>query len=442
MTDKLQKSNFVNSTSSPTQNNNVSSLNNPVESAPSPTYSNISSPTYPQDWQETTLGEVCEIKGGKRLPKGETLVLEKTSHPYIRITDLENNQIKKHQLQFVTDEAFQNISRYIVNTGDVIVSIVGSIGFVAFIDEDLDNASLTENCVKFVNLKNLDSKFLYYFLISKNGQEEIAKNTVGAVQKKLPIYGVQNIQLLLPPLPEQKAIASVLSSFDDKIELLREQNKTLEEMGQNIFKEWFLPSRPSVGRTGQAGGKYGVDNPNDLPEDWRIGKLGDICEITSGKRPENISDTKIGIQQIPVLGATKIMGYVDKYLFDGKTLVIGRVGTHGEVQRFNEKIFPSDNTLVLKSDNFIFVYQILKSIDYVKMNRGGVQPLITQTDLKNYEIIIPSNELLKKFKETINPVFEKIDKNNVQIQFLARTRDELLPKLMSGHVRVNYQDKL
>lgn len=154
--------------------------------------------TRPSDWIETTLGEVCEIKGGKRLPKGESLVLYKTSHPYIRITDLENNQIKKNQLQFVTDKVFQSISRYIVNTGDVIVSIVGSIGFVAFIDKDLDNASLTENCVKFVNLKNLDSKFLYYFLISKNGQEEISKNTVGAVQKKLPIYGVQNIEILLP----------------------------------------------------------------------------------------------------------------------------------------------------------------------------------------------------------------------------------------------------
>lgn len=199
----------------------------------------------PNDWIETTLGEVTEIKGGKRLPKGENLVSYKTDHPYIRITDLENNQIKKNQLQFVTDEVFQSISRYIVNTGDVIVSIVGSIGFVALIDEDLNNASLTENCVKFVNLKNLDSKFLYYFLISRDGQGEIVKNTVGAVQKKLPIYGVQNIEISLPPLPEQQIIASVLSVFDDKIELLREENNTLEQTAQAIFQEWF--------------GKYDID---------------------------------------------------------------------------------------------------------------------------------------------------------------------------------------
>lgn len=225
-----------------------------------------SSSSFPPNyWVETSLGEICEIKGGKRLPKGENLVTYKTNHPYIRITDLENNQIKKNQLQFVTDEVFQSISRYIVNTGDVIVSIVGSIGFVALIDEDLDNASLTENCVKFVNLKNLDSKFLYYFLISRDGQGEIAKNTVGAVQKKLPIYGVQNIKISLPPLPEQQAIASVLSAFDDKIELLREQNKTLEEMGQTIFQEWF--------------GRYSPDRPEELPEGWRVGKLGEVVDV-------------------------------------------------------------------------------------------------------------------------------------------------------------------
>lgn len=175
-----------------------------------------------------------------------------------------------------------------------------------------------------------------------------------------------------------------------------------------------------------------------LPEGWRVGKLGDICQVTSGKRPEGISESKTKQNQIPLLGATKIMGFVQDYLFYGKTLIIGRIGTHGEVQRFNEKIFPSDNTLVIKSDDFVFVYQILKSIDYVKMNRGAVQPLITQTDLKNYEIIIPSDEVLQSFKEATNPIFDKIDQNKSQIQSLASSRDELLPRLMSGGVRVEF----
>jgi type I restriction enzyme S subunit len=421
------------------------------------------------------LGEVCEIKGGKRLPKGETLVLEKTSHPYIRITDLENNQIKKHQLQFVTDEAFQNISRYIVNTGDVIVSIVGSIGFVAFIDEDLDNASLTENCVKFVNLKNLDSKFLYYFLISKNGQEEIAKNTVGAVQKKLPIYGVQNIQLLLPPLPEQKAIASVLSIFDDKIELLREQNKTLEEIGQTIFKEWFLPSRPSVGRKGQAGGKYGVDDlpaeasaqAGELPEGWRVGKLGEICSLKSGfafsgndfvegsntmvlKIKDLKGDGIVDLSDISfVKDGIKDLERVQYFKLKSGDIVLAMSGNTtgkiGIIPHLEGELFLNQRVGKIFIDEKIyktFIYFFLMSGSYqekiLAMGYGSAQPNINPTQIENIDIIYPDNKILENFVNTTNPIFIKILDNLYQIQSLARNRDELLPKLMSGQVRAEF----
>lgn len=100
----------------------------------------------PEGWEETTLGKICNPKGGKRLPKGMTLVTSKTSHPYIRITDFNGNKINKNQLQFVTDAVFKNISRYIVDENDIIISIVGTVGLVAKIDDELSKASLTENC--------------------------------------------------------------------------------------------------------------------------------------------------------------------------------------------------------------------------------------------------------------------------------------------------------
>lgn len=137
----------------------------------------------PEWWIETKLGNNVVIRWWKRLPKWETIISKKTDHPYIRITDMENNQIK-NWVQFISDDVFSSISRYIVNTWDVILSIVWTIWLVAMIDEKLNNANLTENCVKFINLKNIDNKFLYYFLISKLWQDEIIKNTVWAVQKK------------------------------------------------------------------------------------------------------------------------------------------------------------------------------------------------------------------------------------------------------------------
>lgn len=266
---------------------------------------------------------------------------------------------------------------------------------------------------------NQETRFLYYLLSNVN----VLPYITWAVQPKLSKENLLKICFLIPEsLPEQQAIAAVINSFDDKIELLRAENQTLEQMGQELFKERF--------------GKWKVGD--ELPEGWRVGKLREIAEITSWKRPSEMSDTRNSLFEIPLIWATKIMGYVQNFLFDRETLVIGRVWTHWEVQIFYEKIHPSDNALVIKSNNFYFTYFILKSIDYEKINRGAVQPLITQSDLKNYLIILPDQETLSKFDLVIKPLFNKIRANSEQIQSLSATRDQLLPKLMSGEVRVEF----
>jgi type I restriction enzyme S subunit len=132
------------------------------------------------------------------------------------------------------------------------------------------------------------------------------------------------------------------------------------------------------------------------------------------------------------------MWFVDDYLFEWKTLVIWRVGTHWIIQIFYDKIYPSDNTLVIKSDNFYFTYFILRHVDYERLNRWAVQPLITQWDLNNYWIILPTKDVLEKFNLTSNSIFTKIKTNSEEIESLSKTRDQLLPKLMSWEVRVEF----
>lgn len=391
--------------------------------------------TIPDGWVETTLGEVCEIKGGKRLPKGENLVSFKTVHPYIRITDIENNQIKKNQLQFITDKVFQSISRYIVNTGDIIVSIVGSVGFVALIDEDLNNASLTENCVKFVNLKNLDSKFLYYFLISSDGQGEIAKNTVGAVQKKLPIYGVQNIQILLPPLPEQQAIASVLSAFDDKIELLREQNKTLELLGQTIFNEWF--------------GKYGVDD--ELPEGWRVGKLGEEFDIIMGQSPngESYNESRNGIiffqgraefqERFPKI---RLYTTEPKRIAEKFDVLVSVRAPVGDINVASDKCCIGRGLAAVRSNNKSYCLYKIKSLkeSFDKFEaEGTVFGSINKDSFLNIQVVIAPKNTIEEFEKVASFIDQKIYENTEHLQSLTRTRDELLPRLMSGVVSVKIE---
>jgi len=144
-----------------------------------------------------SINELGEVKGGKRLPKGSSLQAEKNNHPYIRVRDL--NDIISIQLndefEYVDDETQKSISRYIVHTSDVLISIVGTIGLTAIVHDSLENANLTENCVKITNMALLFPEYLLLFLRSKEGQEAMIKGTVGAVQAKLPIKNIQSIQI-------------------------------------------------------------------------------------------------------------------------------------------------------------------------------------------------------------------------------------------------------
>ena len=262
---------------------------------------------------------------------------------------------------------------------------------------------------------------MYYYLSSKIGQIEIHKGIVGAVQAKLPIKNIENIEISLPPLAEQKRIADILSAIDDKIELNRRINANLEQQAQALYKSWFVDFEPFGGK---------------MPEDWRVGTLGEIITITSGKHPQNRVSIKTKDVNIPIVGAADIIGYTNEMLYSIPILIIGRVGTHGIVQRFSTKCWPSDNTLVIQTKYYEMCYQLLKQIDYKKLNRGSTQPLITQTDIKGVEVIIPPIEILEEYEKRVSILFHSINNYDIENSSLSALRDTLLPKLMSGEITV------
>lgn len=173
------------------------------------------------EWKEDIIKDLADVKGGKRLPKGKQLIQQRNTHPYIRIRDLGKNKILQlnDEYEYVDDETQQAIERYIVHSGDILISVVGTIGLVAIVGDTLDGANQTENCDKIINLRGIDNNYLYYYLISLIGQEEIKRGTVGAVQPKLPLKNVQNINVKYPPLEVQKRIVSILNAIDEKISI-------------------------------------------------------------------------------------------------------------------------------------------------------------------------------------------------------------------------------
>lgn len=205
------------------------------------------------------LRDIVSIKGGKRLPKGESLQVDPNSHPYIRVRDMGSKYIPREGLEFVPDTVFPKIKNYIVNENDVIISIVGTVGLVAVIDSFFDSASQTENCAKLSGLDALDAQYLYYCLVSPLGQREIAVQTVGAVQPKLPLYGIENITIPWPLRSIRESIVGCLGGLDNKIALNRQINTTLESMAQALFKSWFVDFDPVIDNALAAG--------NEIPDE-------------------------------------------------------------------------------------------------------------------------------------------------------------------------------
>jgi type I restriction enzyme S subunit len=283
--------------------------------------------------------------------------------------------------------------------------------------------------------KITDDMFVYYLAISPDFRNKAIQSMTGTSGRQRVQQDVlQSHKIMLPPLHEQKAIAATLSALDDMIELNNQINKTLEEMAQAIFKSWFVDFEPFKD------GEFEESELGLIPKGWKVGTFGEVAEITSGKRPVSKQDKETPDFYVPLVGASCIMGYVNETLYNEPIIVIGRVGTHGIVQRFNTQCWPSDNTLVIKSNHYEFAYQILKGIDYRAFNRGSTQPLITQTDIKNYKIVIPDSYYLSRFEDTVKTLYKQYTVNNSESRLLERIRDMILPKLINGEIRVPVEE--
>lgn len=260
----------------------------------------------------------------------------------------------------------------------------------------------------------LNDLLVYYFQ-----NLDLSEYLTGAVQPKLNKANLESIKLLLPVDPgEQRAIASVLSSLDAKIDLLHRQNKTLEAMAETLFRQWFV---------------------EEAEEGWEERTVADIAEVTSGKRPPERFEAASNEARVPVWGGNGPMAYTREALVDSEVLLTGRVGTLGSIFRINTPIWPSDNTLLLTArapEVQEFLFQQLKSIDFAQLNRGSTQPLLTQTDLKAQSFLMPPDELLMRYHKHSRDWYARVDANLKATQTLTALRDTLLPKLMSGEVRV------
>ena len=374
-----------------------------------------------KNWRKVKLGEVAQDIRDLYEPKPIEHL------PYIGLEHIERNSLRLNSLG-ISSSTQSGKKRF--NPGDV---LFGSLRpyFRKVVRPKYSGVCSTDITVLRVK-EGYDQHWLFYFIANQSFIDYATKASEGTRMPRANWKSLAQTKWTMPPLATQCRIASILSAFDDKIELNNKINQALEQMAQAIFKEWFVNFRfPGNEKVKMVDSEMGK-----IPEGWVIDCLGRIVDITSGKRPNQKPTSVNKVNDVPLIGANGVMGYVKDILYDEPMLIIGRVGTHGVVQRINIPCWPSDNTLVIKSRYYEYVFNILKRIDYESLNRGSTQPLITQGDMKNYPIIIPAKTILQMYEDKVSALFSEISSNARQNNSLETLRDMLLPKLMSGEVRV------
>ena len=374
-------------------------------------------------------------------------------YPYVAIPQVKDGRINLNGVRHITREHFDEWTRKAnPKSFDIVLSRRCNPGETGFVTEGLKFA-LGQNLVLLrSDGRKIFKPFLRWLVRGPQWWDQISKYiNVGAVFDSLKCAEIPDFRLPIPPPSEQSAIAHILGTLDDKIELNRRMNETLEAMARALFKSWFIdfdPVRAKMACRDPGLPQHLADLFPDrlvdselgpIPEGWEVKTIEDLAEVSSGKRPGVRYAETSDLAQVPLWGGNGPMGFVPEPLVEYPILLTGRVGTLGSVFRITSPCWPSDNTLILTVKDkraFEFLFFQLKRIDFTSLNVGSTQPLVTQTNLKTQLLCFPPANVLERFHAFAEISYARLDKSDGESHTLAAMRDALLPKLVSGAVRV------
>lgn len=368
---------------------------------------------------------------------GNLIELSETKNKDLAVTNLVGMNINKEFMPSVANTVGTNLANYKVIQrnqfayNNMQVGRDRTIRVARYDDLNLSIISPAYKIFQIIDTNKLNSEFLMLYFLRSEFDRLCWFYTDSSIRGSLDWHQFCDIDVPVPPIEIQTKIVKIYNFLNERIKLKEKINKNLEEQLSLLFNDWFVNCTPFKNEE-LIKSEWGV-----VPESWNDIEFGELIEITSGNRPDEKSEDKTSEFNIPLFGASKIMGYTKEYSYNEDILIIGRVGTHGVVQRVNYPCFPSDNTFVIKSDYYGFVYQLLKRIDYDSLNTGSTQPLITQKSLKTVNAVLPDEKILSKFEMISKTIFDKIQLNNDEISKLTKLRDTLLHKLMSGEIDVS-----
>lgn len=378
------------------------------------------------------------------------IVQEDTGIRCLRIQDISQN--KDFENWGFTKVREDNFQRFQLHEGDLIIARTGeTVGVNKYIDktyQSVYNNGLIR--IRF-NKDIIFPKFGYYQFQTDRYKGHINGAARGtSTQPNMKIQALLDFEFSIPEMDEQKEIASILSSLDDKIELNLQMNQTLEAMAQAIFKEWFVNFN-FPGFDGEL-----VDG---LPKGWKMGKMNEIAKIEIGRTPPRaeeewfstdpkdikwISIKDLGLSGVYIFNTSEYLTQeaVEKFripVIPENTVVLSFKLTIGRLAITTETMLSNEAIAQIKSDSFSpeYIYTYLKTYNWGTLgSTSSIATAINSKIIKEMEVLIPDGKVEKQFQEVVKPIFEKLKSNSQEIETLTQIRDSLLPKLMTGKIQI------
>ena len=408
-------------------------------------------------WREVKLGEIAEIYDGPHATPKKT----ESGPIFLGISNLSRGLLDLSNTEHISENDFHRWTRRVEpEEGDVVFSYETRLGEAARISHGLRCCLGRRMGLLRARVDLVDPRFLLYAYLGPDFQDTLYSLTVhGSTVDRIPLINMPHFPIVIPGnIQEQRRIAHILGTLDDKIENNRKTAKTLEAMAQAIFKSWFVDFDPvrakMAGESRESICKRLKLTPEildlfpdrlvdselgEIPEGWEVGTIIDIATISSGKRPENRLERPSEDAHIPLWGGNGPIGFVTEPLIYESCILTGRVGTLGTFFRINTPCWPSDNTLIIraiKNAYYEYVFFNISQIDMTLLNRGSTQPLLTQSDLSSQPIVIPSSDIIGSFHDVSYTLLQYANFFSLNYSYVVIARDTLLPKLISGEIRV------
>lgn len=404
----------------------------------------------PFEWDVRMIQDVAEVVSGAT-PKTKVAEYWDGNIAWITPKDLSNHTERYIYRgdRMITDEGLKNSSAKLLPKGSVLFSSRAPIGYTAIAAQELCTNQGFKSMI--CNQQILDNNFMFYMMnYKKNEIENIAG---GSTFKEVSGKTVKEFKIPIPPLDEQKAIAKVLSDLDEKIETNNKINKKLEEMAQTIFKQWFVDFEfPNEdGKPYKSSGGEMVESERGMiPKGWEVVKLQDIGNLTMGLSPKSESYNAIG-EGTPLLngaadfygGLIKATKYTTKEtrVCKKNDLVFCIRATIGNITFADKEYCLGRGVASIESKKSLYVgiiyMNLSRSIERLKAQATGSVILgLSKPDINDMKLILPTKEILNKYSDIFKNAFDKKHILELENDKLINLRNTLLPKLMSGEIRV------